>query len=405
MHEHMHSHSPQASSQSDGGDDWLRAGQLLIAAEMLTQENLDSAITLAARMRMPLDRILSMHGYLTEAVLNSALKVQALVSNKRMSQEAAIKALQIVKEGGKLADDPVQKPRTSVTADQPLGDTLKSIGAITAKQLKVCMDSSLETGLPVGWILASQGMINHALLGSAITAQRLSQRNIITQEAALDYLRTARMQQKAIRKVLKENEVSTKDIDSELLLGHILLESGVLVKTELLACREFALLQNSEFSQVLLDLGMLTKEAWSAVETIYGQLSDGSISTAQAIDKLQKLQRVKWDLNLLEKEEPPEPQLQVSDLIGLAGLLPAEKLQKVVDESRKTSQPLSALLVDGALLQSVVLDCLEKCKTFTNGKLLSLHKAIILLTYCADHGCSLEEALFQFGWTVGQSPG
>jgi hypothetical protein len=277
---------------------------------------------------------------------------------------------------------------------------LRAVGAITAKQLKTALALSVETGLPVGWVLASQGTINQSLLVSAITAQRLCDRNLIGQDDALNYLRMARMQQKPIRKLLKENNVSTQEVDTELLLGHLLVESGVLVRTELLAAQEFALLSNKDLGPMLLDLGMLEKKAWNTAEAVFARVIGASIPTAQAIELLHKLKRLDWNMDQLASPEDGASPIELGELIGLAGLVPAEKLQSAIESSRQGHRTLATFLTDDALIEAGILAIVEKCKSAIESRLLNLQKAVILLTYCSDNRCSLEEALAQFGWTM-----
>jgi hypothetical protein len=395
--------SLRKSADFDPNADWAKIGELLVISQLISQENLDSALSLATKMRMPLGRILTMHGYMSDELLMTAAEVQVLIKNNELTRDAAIRALIAVGQEGQHLTDVLKKSHQNLSIHQPLGEALRTIGAITPKQLRTSISASLETGLPVGWVLASQAYITESLLSSAISAQRMIQKELLPQDQVMNNLRVARLQQKDFRKVLSEQNINTQALDSELLLSHLLIKSGAALKTEVLAAREFAMLHNADLEQFLFDFGILSEIPFTAAKAVFSKVSSGELSVDQGVETLQKLKRVDWDMARIDSYPVSKDRVEVTELIEMTGLLTKEQLSSALEQSQKEPQQLSKVLVEGGFLEQVVMDALEKCKTFINANSLHIHKALALVSYCADNQCSLEEATLQFGWTPAQS--
>jgi len=391
--------SAETPAEIEQSRDWAMIGHLLIAAGLISQENLAGASSIANKLCTPLDRVLSSHGYMGQKLLDTAIEVQILIRKHELTFEAGVRALKVTGQGEASLNEVLSKPELVLSIHQPLGELLAMIGAATTKQLRTAVSDSLETGLPVGWVLLSYGIVTEALLTSAISAQRMIQEGALPYDQILNCLRTARLKQKDFRKILSEQSVDTKAIDRELLITHLLVNSGVVLKSELLVCREFALLESTTVDQVLTDFGILEDTALKSVLAIMTKVSKGELTVKQGVAILQKLKRVNWDMAKIDSHPVSKEKIELTDLIGLTGLLSETQLKTAVEQSNKAREPLSKTLVDGEFLEELAVDAIEKCKVFVNSNLLHLHKALALVCYCADNRCTLEEAFAQFGWS------
>jgi hypothetical protein len=380
--------------------DWTRVGELLVVSQLLSRENLSSAAMLAMRMRMPLGRILSMHGYVSEQLIGNAVELEELLSANKLTTDAAIRALKAVEHGGDNLHSVLHKPQENLSTSQPLGESLRNIGAVSHKQLRKAISLSLETGLPVGWVLASQGFVTEMLLSSAISAQRMIALGLLTESESLNYLRIARLQQKEFRKVLSEQKIDTRALDPELLFAHLLVKSGAALKTEVLACREIAVLHNAELERYLYNFGILSEQAYNSIQAVTAKVTDGSLTPEQALETLVKLKRVDWNVARIDATPASKIHVELPDLLNLTGLVSKEQLNSLLEKSTKNNEPLSKLLVDGGYVEQPGIDALEKCKRFVNDNLLHLHKALAVIPFCADNHCSVEEAFSKFGWNT-----
>ncbi len=377
--------------------------QLLVQAELISQEQLNSSAELSAKMRTPLERILSMQGFLSVDLFAKAMEIHRLIQTRAIGLAGGVTALKSIKNENASLEEAISKHREILPEIQPLAQTLLSNGAITSKQLQTAQRVSMLALLPVGWILAAQGVINNSLYASALTAQCLLQRNLLPQEQVFYYLRLARLQQIDLQKLLAENNISFAEVDRELMISQLLINSGVLTRAEVLAYREFALLEDTELETILFNFNILGETALAAFNDSYFAVTNKDLSFEQAIITLHKLEQVSWDFSRLEHIMDNNEELtSIPDLIDSAQLLRPKQLKQIMEESHQNRQPVFAVLVKQQLLDQSILEALEKCKKLVDLGLLSFQQAILLLSYCAEFKCDLLTAFGQFGWNSWQ---
>ncbi len=82
----------------------IKIGELLVKAELTDATVIEAAVSLASRMRVPLGRILSMEGHISEVVLQAAIEVQSRIADRLLTLELGVKALQLVAQKGMTLD-------------------------------------------------------------------------------------------------------------------------------------------------------------------------------------------------------------------------------------------------------------------------------------------------------------
>jgi hypothetical protein len=380
-------------------DDSISIGDLLAQAGLITQEQLNLSMQLSFKMRTPLERILSMQGYLNTDLFAQALAIQRLIETRSIGLTNGVTALKSIKHEKMTLEEALDKNRELLPVSQPLGETLLAIGAITDKQLQSSLKVGLLSLLPIGWTLAAQGIISQLLYGSALTAQSLLQKNILPKEQILYCLRLARLQQQDLRKILIEAKIDTAPIDHDLLISHLLIQSGVLFRSEILCYRELALLDNAELETTLSKFNVLNERALLSLNDSFLAVTSNDLDASQAIITLRKLNQVDWDLTKLEQEpENADEPISITDLLNSAKILTAKQLALLMEESIQNRQPVYDVLVKQALLEQSMLDALRKCKQLVDYGLLAFEQAVLLLLYCAECKCDLLTAFAQFGW-------
>jgi hypothetical protein len=394
---------PHAASLENHSASSLSMEQLLVQAELISQEQLDTSLELSQKMRTPLERILSMQNYLSLDLFAKALEVQRLIQTRRIGLSSGLVALRSIKFENSSLEEALAKHKEILPELQPLGQTLLSIGAITDRQLQSAQMASSHCLLPLGWVLAARGIINQGLYASALTAQNLLQRNLLPEEQVLYYARLARLQQKDLRTLLVEAGIDTEAIDRELAISLLLISSGVLTKPEVLAYREFALLEDTELETILFNFNILDELALTAINDSYIAIVNNDLTIEQAAITLYKLNQVDWDLSRLEQDSNNnEESVALTDLIDSARLLTPKQLTTLMEESIKNRQPVYDVLIKQQLLDVPLLEGLEKSKQLIDLGLLGFRQAVLLLLYCAEHKCDLVTAFAQFGWNSWQ---
>lgn len=152
-----------------------RIGDLLTAAELISEEELEDALMKADYFGIPLGRYLSISNLITAQLLESITNVQRYVRQGRMQKADAVVAIkrsarrqhELRKNGS--ADDAHIVPLHSVR----LGELLTLAGVVTELQLETAVETGLRNNSPVGEILVSFGYVTQLVLDSALTLQAL----------------------------------------------------------------------------------------------------------------------------------------------------------------------------------------------------------------------------------------
>ncbi|MBX3153172.1 hypothetical protein KF728_23625 [Candidatus Obscuribacterales bacterium] len=152
-----------------------RIGDLLTAAELISEEELEDALMKADYFGIPLGRYLSISNLITAQLLESITNVQRYVRQGRMQKADAVVAIkrsarrqhELRKNGS--ADDADIVPLHSVR----LGELLTLAGVVSELQLDTAVEMGLRNNSPVGEILVSFGYVTQLVLDSALTLQAL----------------------------------------------------------------------------------------------------------------------------------------------------------------------------------------------------------------------------------------
>jgi hypothetical protein len=135
---------------------WRQLGELLVAEELLTEDELEQALAEQATSGRLLGQILVANGYLSAFSLARVLSEQHGV---RLSP----------KEGAPAAPAPVASQ--AVQAWRPLGNVLVDLEFLTESQLERALAAQREDGGRLGEILVSRGLLSGAELAQALAEQ------------------------------------------------------------------------------------------------------------------------------------------------------------------------------------------------------------------------------------------
>jgi hypothetical protein len=135
---------------------WRQLGELLVAEELLTEDELEQALAEQARSGRLLGQILVANGYL------SAFSLARVLSEQHGVQLSP-------KEGAPAAPAPVASQPEQ--AWRPLGTVLVDLEFLTESQLERALAAQREDGGRLGEILVSRGLLSGAELAQALAEQ------------------------------------------------------------------------------------------------------------------------------------------------------------------------------------------------------------------------------------------
>jgi len=394
--------SQQAATEKEPDSGQIKLSDLLVLTGLISEENLESSLSLSSKMKMPLERILTMHAHLSEPFVRKAVAILEHIKSEQMSLEQGAQVLRAFNHDQELASEEEQKQLSLHWShkNQPILELLKKVGAITDKQQEFAQQMSASTTLPGGWILFGQGAVTDSLLTATIFCQRTIDHKSFSQEQALSYLRLARLNQLSYQEVLQREGINLLPLQLAILRGQLLLDAGIANDFELLACRELACLLHLEIEQLLWHFGHLERQGYESLIQLYDQMMQG-LSTEQALAVMRTLKPGYRDTSSSGDNQPVNGDSGQSDTLDLlrdSGALSKRELIVAAEKAFVSRKPLlRVLLEDNLISDGLVTDVLE-CQRFLNERLITRQQALILVAYCAETESRIAIALQDFGW-------
>ena len=106
----------------------VQLGELLIHSGLVEPEQFDAAYRLSFKMRLPLGRVLAMHGHVNEAHLRDAIEIQSRVRDGLLPFEHAVQILSSIARDGISLEQAVNRLGTSTGTTNQAVPTFNRLG-------------------------------------------------------------------------------------------------------------------------------------------------------------------------------------------------------------------------------------------------------------------------------------
>lgn len=397
----------------------IQLGELLIRGGLLEPDQFEAAYRLSFKMRLPIGRVLTMHGHVTEDQLRAALEIQARIRDGLLPFEHGVQSLLMVAHEGVALDTalnrsgPVATPAATapIPVHNRLGELLTASGIASQPLVDQGMVTSAETGLPLGLVLLNKGVITRAALNSALSAQRLIREGRVEREAVLYALKMARLRSISLEQSLRETG-QYANLAPTFGMGELFVMAGAVSESQLMTAHELAETNEIELEDVFVHLGYASKPCVKAAKHILKMIESGVLfedQAAQIISKIQyassndELQKV---LALIDEDpgavfDEKQP-IEITDILKKSGLISDKDLQIATALALANKVPLMKTLFDARLIDEQVLEHATHLKNYLDHDLLKLEQATIVMAYCLENNMIVEETLDTFGWTAPQ---
>jgi tetratricopeptide (TPR) repeat protein len=181
---------PFETAASDMGlalDNKTRLGELLISAELVTEDQLKAGLETSASSFLPIGRTLVLSGVLSEELLTTAINAQKLLRSQKVTRKQAIEGMKAAK---------LRTPETSPQGRQRhfyklparnsvrLGELLIAADALTETQLSAAVEIGLVNGLSLGQVLIEMGFVEPQALDASLALQKMLAEEKLGMEAA-----------------------------------------------------------------------------------------------------------------------------------------------------------------------------------------------------------------------------
>lgn len=395
----------------------IQIGDLLVRSGIMAPEILDEANKLAFKMRLPIGRILTMRGHVSEPVLQQAIEIQARIKDQVMPVEQGVHALAIVARENVDIDEALArlapKPKAPVDKNNRLGEILIASGYAVRKQIEEALEQSAETGLPLGMVLLSTGIISRTGLNSALSAQKLIRQNPDDRDRVIYALKDARLRARSLVETLQDNKIDASSIEPEFGVGELLVLSGTLSESQLMSARELEVVKGKPLAESIVESGFASEPCVQTASQLLNMIKEGMLFESQAAQIIKKIQYVTSydELNkILEmigdmQDEGVEeiPETEVSTILRKAGLISEKEIQIATALALSNRQPLLKTLIDAGLISERSLALANQCKIYLDHNLIQLEQASIAMVYAIENNLTIDETLDCFGWSAPMS--
>jgi hypothetical protein len=172
-----------------------RVGELLIAADIITNEQCQRALEKNLSTGLPLGRILVISRIISESILVVALNAQIMIRDGKLTRQQGAYALRAV-HSRQVALEESLKEFGIANADMPhfkLGELLVGAGLVNQSELIDSVEVGLMAGMPIGEVLLNRGLISRQFLDAAIEFQQFVLDGALRPDQAIEVLRAMRV--------------------------------------------------------------------------------------------------------------------------------------------------------------------------------------------------------------------
>ncbi|MBZ0185198.1 MAG: hypothetical protein K8F91_03025 [Candidatus Obscuribacterales bacterium] len=400
---------------TQAGSTDIQLGDLLIHSGLIDPEQFDAAYRLSFKMRLPIGRVLTMHGHVTEDQLRNAIEIQARMRDGLIPFEHAVQALGLVGREGIALETAMQRMGTvsspqALPTHNRLGELLMAAGLASRPHVEECMVASAETGLPLGMVLLNRGVMTRASLNSSLSAQRLIRDGKVDRDQVLYALKMARLRSVSLQQALKENSEIDVPLGPTFGFGELFIMAGVISESQLLTAKELELTEDKPMAQIFVELGYASLPCAQAANHILNMIEQGVLFEDQAAQIVKRIQYASSKQELqtvlamldndptsLQEEKIP---VEITEILKKTGLLSDKDLQIATALALANKVPLLKTLFDANLIDEAVTHHATQLKMYLDHDLLTLEQATIIMTYCLENNMTVDETLETFGWTA-----
>lgn len=390
------------------GGTLIKLGELLIRVGILKEKELADAIRVAGETGLPIGRVLIMSGYMTDRELQASVQAQSLIKDKVVEIDVALDALKQVSREDVTLEQALRKKgwagkKTTDTAK--LGELLKSAELVNDDQLNECLQTSQETGLPLGRILVLTQAISEELLAAALTAQILIRDGKVSKEQAIKGLKSSKRRRISLEESLIDQGFYKPPLRQTVKLGELFVLSGLVTDSDLMGALEIGLTREMPIGQVLVDCGYVSREVLNTALKFQEMVVNGTLNALQAAEALRQVStrnismaQSVAELGLLKSEQ--NETIKLGELLKAAGIVTEDDIKGAIDLSARNSALIGKILLVTGLINEQTLHASLRAQFLVREGFLRMEQAIIALNHCEKHSVNFDEALQDLGWVM-----
>ena len=394
----------RATTRIDGHS----VGALLTMSGIINQAQFAEAQKAAADTGMDICKMLSMSGYVKEKTINMAIEAYRLIMEENWERETMAQALQQAYNHGSdlrsvlstMSSTGLARVPAPVATNTTLAEFLLESGALAPQEMAKYKATSDETGLPLGRVISHAGVIQPSMILAALSAQVYERSGHFDKKTLLTVLTNCYRMSQTFEQSLSFLKLPKPKMESQIKLGELFLNSGLLPQTSIISALEQALLNGSQIGRELVHSGQIKEDTLNNALLVQGLFNKGHLSDEHVAATLRRIE--------LNKEKPDTALGEIAAMVldetdfdsldrmlsysGITQEMTLVPLRVSLPERAPFMAYLGAL-VGGKVISDAAALCAARLLYLVRMDILTGDQAISLMKYCYEHKITADQSL------------
>ncbi len=292
-----------------------KLGQLLLASNFVTEEQLEEALTGSASTGLPFGRMLVLNGVINEAQLAATLNAQILIRDEKITKEQAIDGLKQARRRQIAVEVPLMEKgfyRVQARDAIRLGELLSLAGLISESQLLNAVELGLISQKPLGQVLIELNLVNEDMLKVALQLQDLVSKGTLRPLQASQVLVQVRETGRSIPDAVALIERGGSSEALDITLKDFLMTVKTVTTEDIQNAFEVSVNNNQILGRMLLLAGIIDETTLQAAMRLVFLVKGGLLNIEQAQQAFDYSQRHRATIDEALQELNIQPPSSVS---------------------------------------------------------------------------------------------
>ena len=263
----------------------MLVGDLLVAAELISREELHRLMPLARKAGLPIGRVLVESGVLTESLVRASVMAQSLLRDKLLHFQLAVTALKRASELDITYDTALKElgwHDEYYEISNKLGKLLVDAQAVTQDQLAGANEVCFASGLPLGRVLVLRKVIPEVVAYAALSVQVLLREGKISRQEAVKVITESAGINSSVQDWLQQDRAASDGRGNAVRLGELLILAGIISELDLLSAVESSLTQKIMIGQILVNNKIISEAVLDQILKLQKAVNSQLLSSAEA---------------------------------------------------------------------------------------------------------------------------
>lgn len=262
-----------------------KLGQLLIASNFVTEEQLELALADSASTGLPFGRMLVLNGVITEAQLAATLNAQILVRDEKITIDQAVDGLKQARRRQIAVEVPLMEKgfyKVQARDSIRLGELLSLAGLLSEQQLLNAVEQGLVSQKALGQVLIESNLVPEETLKVALQLQDLVSKGTLKPMQASQVLVQVNETGMSISDAVRLIEKAANNDSANVSLKDFLMTVKTVTQDDIQSAFDVSVNNNQILGRMLLLAGIIDESTLQAAMRLTFLVKGGLLSMEQA---------------------------------------------------------------------------------------------------------------------------